>query len=420
MNTLQLGTARIDISPHDGRIKQEGYLLERYLDGIHDPIFAKGLVLEQGDTRVGILCCDLLWLPREFTDPVALEIERRTGIPPANLMIACSHTHSGPQVTDNVLVTKEEAYVESLSGKLAEAMVQAGENLTEAHVRVAKGHEDRISVNSRFLFEDGTIAWRAPFEGEKATSTGPIDPEAGVISFRDADKKVIATLYNYACHASAGGCGQISADYPGAASERIEAELGGMALYTRGSCGNIHPTMHASEMGVKLGGEVVQALRSNGYSSGTMLASVREEIALPLRELDPHEINEVDLICDKTNPESAEGRKIYFRTCYAAFQALRERTDTLRTFIQAIRVGDAVLAGIPGEQFVQDGLGIKEQSPCPNTFVVNLANDTIGYIPTRKAYDEGGYQTWIGACNIAPEAGEMIVEKVLKLIERVA
>ena len=238
-----------------------------------------------------------------------------------------------------------------------------------------------------------------------------------IIAFRDTSETLLATLYNFACHASAGGCGQISADYPGVTSELIESELGGLALYTRGSCGNIHPTMNASEMGQRLGAEIVKQIKEPPFSSGAALASAREEIALPLRDLDPEEINQVDIICDNTNPDTAEGRKFYFRKCYEAFQALREQTDTVRTFIQALRIGDAVLVGIPGEQFVQDGLRIKERSPCPDTIIVNLANDAIGYIPTRKAYQEGGYQTWTGACNLAPEAGEMIVEKALALIE---
>ena len=131
-------------------------------------------------------------------------------------------------------------------------------------------------------------------------------------------------------------------------------------------------------------------------------------------------MKDVDYICDKTNPENSEGRKTYFRKCYAAFEALRGQADKLFTFIHVIRIGDAVLVGVPGEQFVQSGLEIKARSRCENTFIVNLANDSIGYIPTREAYREGGYQTWIGACSIAPEGGELIVAAALDLIGRVS
>ena len=418
MADLQVGVGKVDIGP-TGRVKREGYLLESYIEGVHDPIYAKALVLKHADTTVAILCCDLLWLPRELSDPVASEIETRTGIPPEHTMVACSHTHSGPQVTDNAVVARDERYVQALGPKLVEAVIKANERLTEAKMAVVKGHQNRISHNSRFLLQDGTIAWRGLFEGEQATPTGPMDPEVGIIAFADPREELLATFYNFACHASAASYGQVSADYPGAASQIIESQMGGMALYTRGSCGNIHPNEPAEVMGPKLGEEVVKRLRGVAFTSRGALASVKEEVALPLRDLDPHQMKAVDYICDQTDPKSSEGRKDYFRKCHAAFEALRERTDTLPTFVHVIRIGDAVLVGVPGEQFVQSGLEIKARSKCQNTFLVNLANDTIGYIPTRKAYEEGGYQTWIGACNIAPEAGETIVERAVELIEQV-
>jgi len=419
MEDLQVGVGKVDISP-TGRVKREGYLLESYVEGVHDPIYAKALVLKHSDTSVALLCCDLLWLPRELIDPVVCEIETRTGIPREHTMVACSHTHSGPQVTTNAVVARDERYVQALGPKLVEAVVKAEERTTEAKVAVAKGHEDRISYNSRFLLADGTIAWRGLLEGEQATPTGPMDPEVGIVAFATPQGDVLATVYNFACHASSAAYGQVSADYPGAASAVIESRVGGMAFYTRGSSGNIHPLEPAEVMGPKLAEEVVQRMQSPAFASCGALASVKEEAVLPLRALDPEQMKEVDHICDhQTSPEVSEGRKDYFRKCYAAFEALRARTGTISTFIHVIRVGEAVLAGIPGEQFVQSGLEIKARSKFPNTFLVNLANDTIGYIPTRKAYEEGGYQTWIGACSITPEAGEMIVERALDLIEMV-
>lgn len=412
---MQVGVARIDISP-TGRIKREGYLLESYVDGVHDPIYASGLVLQHGQTKFGILCCDLLWLERGYTDPIARDIEAATGIATDHLMVTCSHTHSAPQVTDNAMVSKEEQYVNDLAPKMVQAMVEANNNLVDAKIAVAKGREDTVQYNSRYLSEDGTILWRGPREGESVTSTGPIDPDVGIISFADSQDQVIATFYNFACHTSSASYGQISADYPGLAAPILAEQIGGLSLYTRGSCGNIHPQKDAEPIGVKLASAVAQQVRAASFLSCDVLVSIKEQIDLPLRDLDPTEMDRIDYICDRTNPATAEDRKLYFRKCYAAFEALRAKTDTLRTFVQVIRMGDAVLVGIPGEQFVQDGLAIKARSPFEKTFIVNLANDSIGYIPTRKAYDEGGYQTWIGACNVAPEAGEMLVDKALHLI----
>jgi len=240
-----------------------------------------------------------------------------------------------------------------------------------------------------------------------------------VLAFAGSNNQLIAAFYNYACHTSSAGYGQVSADYPGVIAQMVESQLGGTALYTRGSCGNIHPSEPVERFGAMLGEEVVRCLQTVEYGPCDALASIKEEVNLPLRDLDPGEMERVDYICDKTNAGTAEGRKQYFRACYKRFEAMRAKTDVCPTFVHMMRIGNAVLVGVPGEQFVQAGLEIKARSKCPNTIVVNLANDSIGYIPTRKGYEEGGYQTWIGACNVAPEAGEMIVEKSLSLIEKV-
>jgi hypothetical protein len=212
----------------------------------------------------------------------------------------------------------------------------------------------------------------------------------------------------------------VSADYPGAASGLIESTLGGVALFTRGSCGNIHPLKSVEQIGTQLGTEVLQQVDRIAFRPCDALQSIKEEIALPLRELDPEQMREVDWICEQqsADPAVAGARKDYFRRCYRRLAETRHQGPTLRTFLHLIRIGAAVLVGIPGEQFVEAGLEIKRRSPFQQTFLVDLANDSIGYIPTRRAYAEGGYQTWIGACNLAPEAGEMIVERAVALMEK--
>jgi hypothetical protein len=63
------------------------------------------------------------------------------------------------------------------------------------------------------------------------------------------------------------------------------------------------------------------------------------------------------------------------------------------TPIQAFRIGDAALAALPSEVFVEIGIDIKSRSPFQRTLVAELANDCFGYIPTDQAFDEGSYET---------------------------
>lgn len=429
---LKLGIAKIDITPI-GKIKVEGYLIETFSNTVRDPLFAKAMVLEQGNVKIAIICCDLLHLGKDFIEKVIKEVEKKTNILQNNIMVCCSHTHSGPQVEDNPLVRKEEKYLEFLLPKLVNVIADANINLVSVKVCITKGKYENLTYwNSRFKFDDGTISWRSPLDDEKATPTGPIDPEVGIIYFKDYNQnKIIATLYNFSCHANAGDYSEISADYPGFASKIIEDKLGGLAFYTRGSAGNIHPRKQgggvAEELGSKLGNEVLRQSEKVACNYSEGLKSVKEEIVLPIRELDLGQIKEINYICDKSflkpnfepDKDESETYKDYFKKSFRFFKELREKTDKISTILQVIRIGSSVLVCIPGEQFVEYGLEIKKKSNFKNTFLINLANDNIGYIPTRKAYKEGGYQTWIGPCIIAPEAGEIIVEKTLNLIKEV-
>ncbi|HLT93287.1 MAG TPA: hypothetical protein VKZ56_01940, partial [Membranihabitans sp.] len=72
------------------------------------------------------------------------------------------------------------------------------------------------------------------------------------------------------------------------------------------------------------------------------------------------------------------------------------------------------IVGLPGEVFVELGLDIKNRSPYKYTFVIELTNTHIAYVPTREAFDRGGYET-INS-RLAPGGGEMMVESAVKLL----
>jgi hypothetical protein len=90
--------------------------------------------------------------------------------------------------------------------------------------------------------------------------------------------------------------------------------------------------------------------------------------------------------------------------------------DKLPLEVQAFRLSDDVaLVGLPGEIFVELGLAIQAQSPFKNTIVIELCNDTPGYVPTRKAFAEGSYETVNS--RVEPGGGEMLVDAAVKLLK---
>ena len=90
----------------------------------------------------------------------------------------------------------------------------------------------------------------------------------------------------------------------------------------------------------------------------------------------------------------------------------------VRAEIQVIAVGAVAFVGVPGELFVELGQRIKKASPFRSTFIVGLANDSIGYLPTMEAYAEGSYEPT--STRLAPGAGEKIADTAIDLLKRLA
>ncbi len=89
--------------------------------------------------------------------------------------------------------------------------------------------------------------------------------------------------------------------------------------------------------------------------------------------------------------------------------------------VQAIRIGDIALVGVPAEYFTQLGIDIKNRSPFRYTYVAELANDWIGYLPNLEAHKLGGYQVWTGLQSYTePGTGERIADEAVRLLKELA
>jgi hypothetical protein len=338
-------------------------------------------------------------------------------------MIACTHTHSGPLTRNTVVCQRDEKYIAALQAKLQDVVAAAAANLCPVEVGVGVGEEKRISWNSRPVLKDGRPAWHHPSPEEILCATGPCDQLVHVISVRDLSGKRMAVLYNFPCHANAGlrgHGGHFSADYPGAAAQVIERELGGLALFTAGASGNIHPTAYGNsqEMGRMLGETVVKIGGNIQHMQGDRIACLREEIALPVREHSPKEVAQMDYICDRTfrSPERQSLYKDYFHKHVDLCRELQRKQGSIQAIVQAVAIGKTALVGVSGELFTELGLAIKERSPFAHTLLITHANDTVGYIPSAKGYEDGGYQPF--NTTVGKGAGEKIVAHVLDMLGR--
>jgi len=395
---LQCGVARVDITPPVG-CWLSGYAARKKPSvGVADKLSAKAVCLSDGKTEIAIVSTDLIGVTARLVSAVRRSLERKTGIPGANILIAATHTHFGPVVREYTFNPgPDPAYIKTLREKLTRLVMKAHGNLTGVSVGAARGEAGELLYNRRPRGKDGkaVMTWVLPSE-EPGLTFGPVDPAVGVFRVEDNTGKLVCALINFACHPVAGGKDmfyQISADYPGHATGVVEQVEGGICLFTLGAAGNMNPVKRGRlarlRTGRALGGEALRRLQLLSTTGEARLAAVRRAVTLPMKTEIAADANQ------KPSPGQTE----------------------ITTEIQGLRIGDTVLLGLPGEVLVELGLEIKKKAGVENLFLISLANDAVGYICHHRAYESGGYEPGRGTL-LARGAGEIVVQEALQTIEQ--
>lgn len=427
MGQLKAGASRVNITPYVG-INQSGFgSRTKGSVGIHDDLYAKAVVLDDGSTKVGIVGCDLLNLDESSVTAIRKRVQELTGIDGENVFVSTSHTHSGPLTSPlRGFGELDREWVSVLEKKIAGAVVMADSNLQDAQMGAGKGHAE-INVNRREKRDDQTVLGLNP--------GGAIDYEVGVIRIDDANGNPICIIINYACHPVILGGYLISADYPGYAMGLVEQVYGGdtVAMFLNGTTGDLNPldrgSFEAAERaGGILGAEAVKVSKRIETSSDVELRVAKEKVELRSGELPS--VSELEAIIAERKNELGDsydaGREIYLTWAEDALDMAKQgkKRANVPVEVQVLRLGDIILAGIPGEVFVEIGLGIKEGSPFEHTYAVSHTNGNIGYMPTKKAFQEGGYETHMayklyGIYPVDQDVAEKMINSSLRLIDSV-
>ncbi len=423
MTTFVAGSSHIDITPKLGH-NLAGWIDVRPASRQATPILARAVALATDHTCVLIINCDIVGFGMDLHQRMLDAVSQRCNVDRTHVFILPTHNHYGPSVSGNYagdarLTTQELEYTESLIENLAVVARAALDNLRPARLSISYGEETIYSQNDRFWRKDGTINW----VGDRAThferDSGLKDPQVIVLRIVDMQDTTIATLFNFACHANCAepdGFTAISWDYPGYSAQAIEQALGGEALFLVGTCGNIHPMREgeAKEMGEHIAKTVIESIgTSTIVDPGTMVVA-HQELKLPARDFSSFDPRQIELICSQI--ADAETRAKVQSIFMGVLESLRgkELVDHVRQ-IHVVTLGELVIVFVPGELFSELGLEIKKRSPYKHTLVVELLSESVGYVPTRKAYEEGGYQPAVGT-RLAPGGGELIVEKARELL----
>lgn len=436
---LNVGLAEIDITPPLG-IALSGHWNIRYANEVRDPLFARAMVIDNAnDPPVCLITVDVLSVQRGTVLRCREAIEQATGIPAERIAIAATHTHYGPLVariwTRDVLPDAD--YLAQFEAGIVRAATSAWGARRPARIAIGQAFEGRLSFNRRFMMRSGEVVMHPPpGSTDILYQEGKVDPEVGVISVRDQSDEPRGWWVNFACHATVSDRGDaISADYPGELSREMKRRHGEgvVTLFGNGCCGNLcqidvldperprkgDPALRALAEGIA--NAVERAEEAAEFVDELRLDARSVETQIPLRHIDP-EVEQAarELLEDEEydeNDAAAYREHTYARMVIELVEEKRERPLTPAE-VQALRLGDVALVMLPGEVFVEHGLTIKLQSPARRTFVVELANGIVGYIPTREAFLGGGYEQRLGNnSKLSPVAGEMMTETGLALLD---
>jgi neutral ceramidase len=377
---FRASAVKVDITP-----KSPQWLMgfgARQSTGVHDPIFHRIAALDDGATQVFLIASDLCLFSPSVYDDVTAEVKKETGIEPRQVWWTVTHTHSAPEVGppgmyDVLLKGRSEHpwdrdYLQFLKSMLIAGIKEARAKLAPARISTGIGMA-RANINRRARDLDGAISLGL-------NPDGPVDRQIGLIRLERPDGSLIGLIANYAMHGTVlgGRFVEISGDGPGIVASYVEEKLGAPMLYINGAAGNIAPiytvqpdvkTAHLGEFRVLLGDKILDANRDLGPGGDAKLVLADRWLETPRK---------TGLGWPADLPS------------YAAKSA--SGSDLVRIPVRFLRINDTVLWGAPVELFCEIAMRVRNESPFRYTFFFGYSNGWLGYLPTARAFREGGYE----------------------------
>jgi hypothetical protein len=439
MTVLQLeaGVSIADISPRAG-VQLVGYpYATRENTGIHDPLYAACLIIDNGECEAMLVASDLVFFEKAFVARFREKAASATGVPAGHIMMTGSHTHSGPRIATR-LPEEETAqgwkieweYLAELEEKLLDLASAASRNMQQARIGFGVGRAGK---------EKG-------IGGNRHHPAGPCDPAVGVMALQDRSGEWFAVWTKYSLHPTILQVENtlVSADYPGAirqflAAKRPEA----LFMFCQGATGDQSSRYfrrsqtheEVTRFGHTIGAEVdrvldsleladrcqLQVLSSEVMPDWRNLPSIREleaRIATHWKELKELEAAGAPYAQRQTSYLNRLGEELALMYARLHAEGRKHPWELEVPFeIQAIRIGDACILGLPGEVFVDYTLAIERQSPLRPTFVVTLANGgTPGYVVTKEAAKKKLFEA--GVSMMEPSTGDRLVEAAAELCRK--
>lgn len=377
--TFRAGAAKIDITPNDSQWLM-GYAA-RQSNGVHDRIYHRVLAMDDGTTQFYLIASDLCLFSPSVYQQVTERLTKELGIAPQNVWWSVTHSHATPEVGPpgiykTLLGRSDHEWNREYAALVENAVVQgvkdAKAKLEPAHISIGTGVAF-ANMNRRAKDVDGKVSLGL-------NPDGPMDRQIGLLRLERADGTPIAAVANYAMHGTvmSGANLEISGDGPGVAAAYVEEKIGAPVLYVNGAAGNMAPIYsgypnarsgHLSQFKVLLGDRILAGLKRLGPASGDVTLQTGEKII-----------------------ETPRKPGLDWPAELPSYSRMDGSTPLVRLPVRFLRINDTIIWSAPVEMFCEIATAVRDRSPFTQTFYFGYTNGWIGYLPTKEAFEEGGYE----------------------------
>jgi hypothetical protein len=361
---------------------------------------ARAMVFQQGETKVAVVQLDLLGFPSVLCARVHKQVPR---IPAENIVIGSTHTHSAPDCYGfpgpDGKSSADLRYIDFVCNQAAVAINQALDGLQPAHLKIATGEAK------------GKIAYN--FYAPEL-----YDPRMSVIQAITPENKVIGTLVNYAIHPEVLGnrVGILSPDLVGPMCDKLEAEVGGMAMFMNGAQGGMITADN------RLLEKPSDPLKAKWHDARTweecvrighlMAAEAQRIIAGAMPQQDP------PLACfarEVKFPVASDLMWIIILESPLKYPCNKDKSISTR--LNLVNIGNAQILTIPGEALPNIGYYLKRHMKGDHNLLFGLTNDAFGYILTKVDFNSFQRYEYISRTSLGEMTGEILIENSLEMIE---
>ncbi len=419
---MKVGFSKICINPPYGS-PIVGYYEHRYVKGILDDLFIRAIVFDDGEKKAAVLACDLCEFQQKYFDLIKDAIVSSTDLDRNAIFINCSHTHTGPLLGQDFASDEvsDEHYDAVVINGARDAVLYAINDLKDAEIETASAPAKNISFVRRFRMKDGSVATNPGVKNPDIDH--PLGTPNETVKLIKIVRKGTEDIFivSFGTHPDSVGGELISADYMGYVCSILEnAVPNTKCMFLLGVQGdvnhvNVNPTPAESAISVIDFDSVPRSIK-HAEHMGRIIAGAVLSICSITQKIKADKISftekTVHFPAHQENDRLDEARKImeYYETGRAHELPFKEMALTTAVaeakrivnlengpmsfpfHLSAIKVGELVFAGLGGEPFTEIGNRINDASPFKETIICALTNNEGGYVPTTKAYEEGGYE----------------------------